>query len=136
MTTKPAERIRIQEAMDRILEGRSEHSSGALTIVALAAEAGVPRNALTQRHVDLKNLFYERVRTSGGTPDSEIRLRRETARLKRLRESDGEVIRQLRADNEALIGALHLAQLQNEELRRQLSEPGGTVLPIRSTVSH
>lgn len=119
------ERVRIQTAMERILDGKPEHSNGALTIVALAAEAGVPRNALTQRHVDLKNLFYEKVTVLGGTPDSERRLRRETARLKRLREDDRKVIQQLKADNAALVGALHLSQLQNEELRRRLAEPGG-----------
>ncbi|MBN3496575.1 hypothetical protein JYA52_03405 [Arthrobacter pascens] len=116
--------------MERILGGKPETSNGALTIVALATEAGVPRNALTQRHMDLKNLFYEKVRASGRTPDSERRLRRETNRLKRLREEDRKVIQQLKADNEALIGALHLAQLQNEELRLQLTEPGGTIHAI------
>jgi hypothetical protein len=35
--------------MDRILAGAPERSNGALTIVALAIEAGVPRNALAQR---------------------------------------------------------------------------------------
>ncbi|QFQ95728.1 hypothetical protein F9278_15250 [Streptomyces phaeolivaceus] len=121
------ERIRIKAAMERILTGESENSSGALTIVALAVEAGVPRNALTQRHLDLKNLFYQKVRALGGTPDSEQRLRREVARLKRLRKDDAEEIRQLKADNEALVGALHLAQLENEELRQQLAEAGGKV---------
>ena len=124
------ERARIQKAMERILHGKPENSNGALTIVALAAEAEVPRNALTQRHLDLKNLFYEKVRASGETPDIERRLRRETARLKRLREDDKEAIRKLKVDNEALIGALHLAQLQNEELRRRLAEPGGIVRAI------
>lgn len=124
------ERPRIQTAMERILSGRPQNSNGALTIVALAAEAGVPRNALTQRHVDLKNLFYDNVRVRGGTPDSERRLRRETAKLKRLREDDRKVIQQLKADNEALVGTLHLAQLQNEELRRRLAESGGKVHAI------
>jgi hypothetical protein len=54
MSPVPDERDRIRAAMDRILEGTPEHSNGALTIVALATEAGVPRNALTQRHTDLK----------------------------------------------------------------------------------
>ncbi|MBT2551893.1 hypothetical protein [Arthrobacter sp. ISL-5] len=69
MSSGHDERARIQTAMERILSGKPEHSNGALTIVALAAEAGVPRNALTQRHVDLKNLFYEKVRALGATPD-------------------------------------------------------------------
>ncbi|MFI7087684.1 hypothetical protein ACIBUR_29320 [Streptomyces anulatus] len=121
------ERARIKAAIERILAEEPKNSNGALTIVALAIEAGVPRNALTQRHVDLKNLFYEKVRALGETPDSERRLRREVARLKRLRKDDAEEIRQLKEDNEALIGALHLAQLENEELRQQLAGAGGKV---------
>lgn len=65
------ERDRIRAAIDRILSGTPDHSNGALTIVALAAEAQVPRNALTQRHTDLKNEFYDKVRARGGIPDSE-----------------------------------------------------------------
>ncbi len=44
------------------------------TVVALAQEAGVPRNALTQRPLDLKNDFYRQVRARGQTPDSEMLL--------------------------------------------------------------
>ena len=43
------------------MNGTPQHSSGALTVVALAHEAQVPRNAPTQRHTDLKNDFYEQV---------------------------------------------------------------------------
>ncbi|MFS0696695.1 hypothetical protein [Streptomyces nitrosporeus] len=93
--------------MDRILGGTPERSNGALTIVALAVEAGVPRNALTQRHTDLKNEFYDKVRDRGGTPDSKQRLRKQVRRLKELRAADAEEIAQLRADVEALVGALH-----------------------------
>lgn len=57
MSPAPDERDRIRAAMDRILQGTAQHSNGALTIVALAQEAGLPRNALTQRHPDLKNDF-------------------------------------------------------------------------------
>lgn len=118
MSPATDERARIQAAMERILARTPEKSDGALTVVALAAEAGVPRNALTQRHIDLKELFYEKVRALGGTPEAEQRLRRENARLKRLRQDDRELIRRLKADNEAIVRALHLAQLQNEELRQ------------------
>ncbi|MFJ9968944.1 hypothetical protein [Streptomyces avermitilis] len=68
------ERDRIRAAMERILQGTPQHSNGALTIVALSEEAGVPRNALTQRHPDLKNDFYMQVKARGQIPDSEIRL--------------------------------------------------------------
>jgi hypothetical protein len=60
--------------MDRLLNDQAEYSNGALTIVALARESQVPRNALTQRHTDLKNEFYERVKARGAPPDIEVRL--------------------------------------------------------------
>ena len=48
MTLEPDERAQIRAAMDRMLAGTPERSNGALTVVALALEAGVPRNALIQ----------------------------------------------------------------------------------------
>lgn len=68
---------------------------------------------LRQRHTDLKDLSYGKVRALGGMPEAEQRLRRGNARLKRLREEERKAIRQLGADNEALVRAL--AQLQNEQ---------------------
>lgn len=66
MSPASDERDRIRAAMDRILGGTPGHSNGALTIVALATEAGVPRNALTQRHTDLEDEFYDKVRSCVG----------------------------------------------------------------------
>ncbi|MBL1110162.1 hypothetical protein JK361_37360 [Streptomyces sp. 5-8] len=119
MSPAPDERERIRAVMDRILDGTPQHSNGALTIVALALEASVPRNALTQRHTDLKAEFYDKVRARGTTPDSERRLRQQVRKLKELRAADAEEIAQLRAV-EALVGALHLATTENSHLRRQL----------------
>ncbi|MDH6570419.1 chromosome segregation ATPase [Streptomyces sp. SAI-117] len=127
MSPAPDERDRIQAAMDRILAGTPEHSNGALTIMALAQEAQVPRNALTQRHLDLKNQFYDKVRTRGAMPDSEKRLRRQVTRLKELRAADAEELAALRADVEALVGALHQAQMENRQLRQQLAVPDSKV---------
>lgn len=122
MSPAPDERDRIRAAMERILGGAPEHSNGALTIVALALEAGVPRNALTQRHTDLKNEFYDKVRARGGTPDCERRLRKQIRRLKELRAADAEELAQLKADVEALVGALHQATMENVHLRQQLAD--------------
>jgi len=122
MSPAPDERDRIRAAMDRILAGHPEHSNGALTIVALAQEAGVPRNALTQRHTDLKKEFYDQVRARGQTPDSEKRLRRQVQRLKELRAADAEEITQLKADVDALVGALHQSMTENRLLRQTVSE--------------
>ncbi|MFJ2900346.1 hypothetical protein ACIO87_36445 [Streptomyces sp. NPDC087218] len=127
-------RDRTRAAMDRILAGAPEQSNGALTIVALATEAGVPRNALTQRHLDLKNAFYARARARGGTPDRELRLRKQIVKLKELRAADAEELKQLRADAEALAAALHVSEVDNRRLREQLSTPGPGVriLPMQS----
>jgi hypothetical protein len=127
MTPAPDERGRIRAAIDRILSGTPEHSNGALTVVALAAEAQVPRNALTQRHTDLRNDFYDKVRKRGGIPDSEQRLRRQVSRLKELRAADAEEIAQLKADVTALVGALHQSTTENRLLRQQLANGNAAV---------
>jgi hypothetical protein len=118
------ERDRIRAAMHRILAGTPQHSNGALTVVALAQEAQVPRNALTQRHVDLKNAFYDEIRSRKAVPESELRLGRRLAMLKQLRDAEAEELRQLKIDNEALVGALHQAQMENRKLREELAAPG------------
>ncbi|CAL9279217.1 MULTISPECIES: hypothetical protein [Streptomyces] len=136
MTPALDERNRIRAAMERILAGVPEHSNGALTIVALAAEAHVPRNALTQRHLDLKNDFYAQVRARGQTPDSEKRLRQQVRRLRELRAADAEEIAQLKADVEALVGALHQVTMESSHLHQQLADRHATVrrLPTQGTL--
>lgn len=51
MSPAADERDQIRAAMDHILSGTPQRSNGARTIVALATEAYVPRNTLTQRHL-------------------------------------------------------------------------------------
>lgn len=69
------ERRLIRDAMDRLLTGQPIRSNGALTVVALAEEAGVKRHLLTHRHPDLKNEFYAKVRSQGTIPQNEVDLR-------------------------------------------------------------
>ncbi|MET9374144.1 hypothetical protein ABZX98_08345 [Streptomyces sp. NPDC002992] len=93
------ERARIHEAMDRLLAGKATASNGSLTVVALAAEAGVHRMALQKRHADLKNEFYERVRKeTQQVPESEKRLRETVAKLRKTlanKEAELQELRQL-----------------------------------------
>lgn len=65
MTAALDERDRIRAAMERIFAGTPTRCNGALTIVALAQEADVPRNALTQRHTDLKTSSTNRYARKG-----------------------------------------------------------------------
>ncbi|MGH3286219.1 MAG: hypothetical protein ACRDPD_16335 [Streptosporangiaceae bacterium] len=132
MTPAPGERDQIRAAMDRILTGTAQRSNGALTIVALALEAGVPRNALTQRHPDLKNEFYQRIRERGGTPDDETRLRATIAKLRQTITGKNKDLAQLRADVPALVRAVHQLTLENQQLRDMRASPGASVIPFPS----
>lgn len=130
MSPAPNERDRILAAMDRILTGRPERSNGALTVVALALEAEVPRNALTQRHPDLRNRFYDRVRDHAGTPDDELRLRATITQLKKTIASKNTELARLRADVPALVRVVNQLTLENRQLRDALTHPDPDVIPF------
>lgn len=130
MSPAPDERDRILAAMDRILTGAPERTNGALTVVALALEADVPRNALTQRHTDLKNRFYDRVRERGATSDDEVRLRATITALKKtIAGKNAELVR-LRADVPALVRVVNQLTLENQQLRDALPHSGSSVIPF------
>ena len=118
------ERERIRAAVDRILAGTPERSNGALTVVALAIEAGVPRNALTQRHTDLKNEFYLRIKGAGAHNEDEARLRATIARLRQTIANKNRELAQLRADVPALVRAVNTLTLELQETRAELTVLG------------
>jgi hypothetical protein len=127
------ERARIREAMDRLLAGQATASNGSLTIVALAAEADVHRMALLKRHVDLKNEFYERVRTeSQQIPESERRLRETVTKLKKTVANQKAEIEELRQ----LVTRLSLASavLTQEDSTPMVHEPApSNIVPFPGT---
>jgi hypothetical protein len=128
MSPVPDERARIRAAMDRILADTSEQSNGALTIVALAIEAGVPRNALTQRHTDLKDEFYQRIKENGAHNGDEARLRATIAKLKQTIAAKNKELAQLRADVPALVRVVNQLTLENQQLRDMRSGADGNVI--------
>ncbi len=132
-TPAPDERERIRAAMERILAGIPERSNGALTIVALALEASVPRNALTQRHTDLKNEFYQRIRERGADNGDEARLRATIARLRKTIEGKNKELAQLRADVPALVRTVNQLTLENQQLR-DMHANGSVVVPFPGRV--
>jgi hypothetical protein len=67
-TSRDAERAAIQTAMDRLLNGTPTASTGSLSVLQLAAEAGVKRWVLTHKHPDLKAEFERRRTASNGIP--------------------------------------------------------------------
>ena len=119
-----SERDRIRAAMDRILDGTPERSNGALTVVALAIEADVPRNALTQRHTDLKGEFYQRIRERDAGNGDEARLRATIAKLRQTIASKNRELGQLRVDVPALVRAVNQLTLELQETRAELTALG------------
>lgn len=132
MSPAPDERERIRAAMDRILGGTPDRSNGALTVVALAAEADVPRNALTQRHTDLKAEFYKRISERGAPNEDEARLRADNARLRKSLAKKGKELAQARADVKALVRAVNQLTVENQQLRDAQShrDRGSVVVPF------
>ena len=65
--------------------------------------ASAPRNARTQRHTDLRNEFYEQVKKPGATPDVEVLLREQIARLKKTAANKDKELTRLRSDVPALV---------------------------------
>lgn len=92
---RQAERDAIQAAADRLLAGAPTRSTGALTVLQLAAEAGVKRWVLTHKHPDLRQAFEERRRAANGVPPAFQHLNGKIADLEA-------AIRRLRADNAEL----------------------------------
>jgi septin family protein len=126
------EGARIRAAADRLLAGQPAASDGALTIVALAAEAGVHRMALMKRHADLKNEFQERVRTqTQQITDEEKRLRQTVAKLRQTITGQREEIRDLRRQvTQLTLAAAVLTQSQAET--RTAGPAPGNVVPLRA----
>ncbi|MFE7464729.1 hypothetical protein ACFYT4_08900 [Streptomyces sp. NPDC004609] len=127
----PDERTRIREAMDRLLTGQATASNGSLTVTALAAEADVHRMALMKRHADLKNEFYERVRTeTQQVPETEKRLRETVAKLRKTIANQKAEIDELRHQ----VTGLTLASAVLTQERGTSAEPVPTpdnVVPFR-----
>jgi 7-keto-8-aminopelargonate synthetase-like enzyme len=67
-TTDTDERVAIRAAMERLLSGEPTNSTGALTVLQLAAEAGVKRWVLTHKHTDLREEFHARRIQANGVP--------------------------------------------------------------------
>ena len=128
------ERTAITAAMQRLLAGRPLRSSGDLTVVALAEEAGLRRNKLTHKHTDLRDLFYAEVKARNGIPASEIKLREQITALKARIESLRRERDDYRAATEAFARAINALTVENDTLRKELDKrrsPRVTPLPKR-----
>ncbi len=99
MVDNDAERAAIKAATNRLIDGSPERSTGALTILQLAAEAGIKRWVLTHKHTDLAEEFRQRTRSNHGKPTAAKPLEKRAATAE--------------AANKAL-------RLENAQLRQQI----------------
>ena len=76
------QRAAIQAAADRLLAGTPLRSTGELTVVQLAAEAGMKRWLLTHKHRDLAEQFQARAKAVDGDPPSVRKLKAQVAELR------------------------------------------------------
>jgi len=112
---RQAERDAIQAAIQRLLAGTPSRSTGALTVLQLAAEAGVKRWVLTHKHPDLRKAFEDQRQAANGVPAAyqhlhgqiadleaaNARLRADNAELAERVDTYAQVIRELTATLEA-----------------------------------
>ncbi|MGO4202604.1 hypothetical protein AB4Z09_12795 [Rhodococcus sp. TAF43] len=108
MADSAAERAAIQAAMCRLLDGTPERSTGALTILQLAAEAGVKRWLLTHKHTDLAAEFRRQAAAADEVPTAFQTLDKRAKKA----EADN---RRLRTENQRLREQInHYAQVIHE----------------------
>jgi hypothetical protein len=129
------QRTAILAAADRLLAGTPRRSTGNLSIVQLAVEAGVKYWIVAQRHTDLRDHFQNLAKTAGNTPaafrktlDAHNQLKAERDRLRQ--HCDG--LEQIIQTYAKVINEL---TLENQILRDQLTQPRRNVAPLRTRSS-
>lgn len=109
--------------------------TGKLTIVSLAAEAGLRRNKLTHKHTGLKDLFYALVKSHDRRADTPTaaqvaRLRKQTEDLARVR-AERDDLRKLTQQLARVVQVLeienHQVKAANAALHEQLATRSGVV---------
>lgn len=95
-TRHDGERQHVRAAMSRLLGSKAEQSTGAHTVVALAAESGVPRQRLYEHHGDLLDEFKATVGCGPVTPNVEA-LQRQLAQAREHNQEQAAEIAQLRS---------------------------------------
>ncbi|OEV10566.1 hypothetical protein AN218_16955 [Streptomyces nanshensis] len=99
--------------------GAPLHSDGKLTIVSLAAEAGLRRNKLTHKHTGLKDLFYALVKARDSVPDAMP----ETARARAVKHQQ-DLARvcaerdDLRTQTQLLTRIVQVLEIENHRLKK------------------
>jgi len=125
------ERDAIQAAIRRLLNGTPIRSSGHLTIIALAQEAGLRRNKLTHKHLDLRDQFRAEVARHDGVSQREIELRDEIAQLTARMVNIKQERDDYRTTSEIFARSMHVLTIENENLRKEITKTrSATIVPM------
>ena len=124
------QRAAIQAAADRLLAGIPLRSTGELTVVQLAAEAGMKRWLLTHKHRDLAEQFQAQAKAIGGDPPSARKLK---ARVQELEESLAR-LRAQQAERQALLECyahiINELSIDYEQVKAERDTLLGNVRPL------
>jgi hypothetical protein len=123
----PATADALEEAMQRLLEGRPVRTDGALTVANLAREAGVSR-ATANRATDILARFRARLDPSGGADlpaAMRDKIRILTAQVAELKGREHQEMTDLRATVSTLAQHVQALTLENQALRSALEQDAG-----------
>lgn len=120
--TDEEERQAVVAAMERLLAGTPLRSSGNLDIVTLANEAGVKRNKLTHKHIDLKDRFYAECRARDGVTEREAKLCSQITLLKARVDELRNERDHYRTASEVFARAMHVLTVENDNFRKDLDK--------------
>lgn len=93
--------------MQRLFDGTPQRSTGALSMLQLAAEAGVKRWVLTHKHTDLADEFRSRVRAVGPIPSAYTKFEQQAWDVQEANQELRAQNRQLRAQVTAYARIIH-----------------------------
>jgi uncharacterized membrane protein YccC len=130
-TESDPQRRAILAAADRLLAGFPRRSTGNLSTVQLAIEAGVKYWVVAQKHTDLRDHFQQLAAEAKNTPEAFRKAFDAHAQLKK----DHAELRKHCADLEELVQIYALANnelsLENQRLRQETAATPGNVTPMR-----
>lgn len=135
------ERRALREAMERLLAGRPQASSGDLTKSDLAREAGLKRHHVANRHTDIGDEFLRRVAAMNGEPEQVTRLKDHAAAMREVLDARGVELREKdalldRYADHLAVATLRIRMLEQEvrSLRRNLAHKpasdDGNIVPM------
>lgn len=127
-TSNDDERRKVLAAIGRLQDGTPQQSNGAHTVVALAAESGIPRQRLYEHHADLLNEF----KTTAGSGPMAANVAAIQGQLARARAHNEE----LAAENAQLRDKIRTLAAVIAELTHEAAEPNVVVPMPRNRMRH